>query len=164
MLGLRVCLRGALPDGGPGDVPVVHVPDGINGWEDGLLDFLAEVAGVAVDAVAERRRSCVLGDLGERCLFGASDVDQEVRLAAFASRRLERQAAVSAAQGVEVVDTGHSEEQENNRKRPLERREIRDIHWPWSELEPLLALDSIYILRRLAQTFVGYISSTPARR
>ena len=86
----------------------------------------------------------MLGDLGERCLFVASDVDQEVRLAAFASLRLEGQAAVSAAQGVEVVDTGHSEEQENKRKRPLEAgRQIRDIHWPWSELEPLLALDSI---------------------
>ena len=48
MVWLRVCRRGALPDGGAAGVKAVELPEGVKGWADGrLASFLANTAGVA---------------------------------------------------------------------------------------------------------------------
>ena len=48
MVRLRVCRRGALPDGGAAGVKAVELPEGVKGWADGrLASFLANTAGVA---------------------------------------------------------------------------------------------------------------------
>ena len=48
MVWMRVCRRGALPDGGAAGVKAVELPEGVKGWADGrLASFLANTAGVA---------------------------------------------------------------------------------------------------------------------